>query len=120
MWTRKPDALSWETAEAWSWLSTLGIAEVRGPFETLTVTVVPTGWYVPPGGLVETTVSAGWFESTLWRATANPAACSSEFAVAKLCPTTLGAAIGFGPFETFSVTFVPWSTDAPSVGAWLT
>ena len=53
------DARSCDCAEAWSWLVTSGTAEVFGPLETFTVILVPGAWYVPAGGLVETTVSAG-------------------------------------------------------------
>jgi hypothetical protein len=36
--------------------------------------------------------------------------------VSKLEPITLGTAIGFGPFETFSLTRDSCATDAPGVG----
>ena len=97
---------------------TSGTADVFGPFETDRVTVDPGTTELPDCGLWVTTVSAGWFDSTSLRATANPAACSCELAVAKLEPTTFGTATGCGPFETCSVTSDPWSTDAPAVGVW--
>jgi hypothetical protein len=57
-------------------------------------------------------------EGTLFVATAKPAACSVELALATFWPTTLGTAIGTGPLETFNVTVEPWSTEAPEEGFW--
>src|SRR5207244_5786993 len=105
--TLKPDALSVETASAWATLVTSGTREVFGPFETLTVTVVPFGRKLPAIGSWSTTVSAGWSFSTSFRATAKPWACSRELAVAKLSPITEGTATGCGPFETLMRTTLP-------------
>ena len=111
MWTRKPDALSCATASFCERLVTVGTIEVFGPLETLSLIVVPGGWDVPGPGSSPTTVFLGSLASTSTRATAKPFASSVEFALSKLKPITFGTAIGFGPFETRSVTRDPSSTD---------
>src|SRR5262249_51705933 len=80
----KPEAVRFATASAWDRLVTSGTVEVVGPRETVSVIVVPGGWYVPASGLCATTVSFGALLSTSLRLTAKPAPRSAELALSKV------------------------------------
>src|SRR6266550_2376410 len=116
IFTPKPEALSVACASFCVSVVTSGTVEVVGPFDTMTVIVVPGGWSVPGPGLVLTTVSFGASDFTSLRKTANPLPRRIEFAESNVEPTTFGTAIGFGPFETLRLTCVPCFTDKPAVG----
>ena len=88
-----------------------------GPFETLSLTLVPCGSDVPGAGLWETTWPCGAVLSTNDGFGLNPAALSFAVASWMLRPTTLGTAAIFGPLETFTRTFVPFGTDCPPAGS---
>ena len=78
--TRKPAASSVVTASSSAWLDTSGTCDCAGPFETLSVTVVPAGTLCPAAGFWATTVSAGWSDSTFVRTTLKPAPSSADAA----------------------------------------
>src|SRR5207247_4600649 len=116
--TLKPEPSSVARAVSTSWLVTSGTPLVFGPFETCRVTVVPLVAKDPPPGDWPTTVSFGWSESTCCGGPmAKPAPCSTETADGYGCPTTLGTAIGFGPFETLMRTDEPSTRTVPALGS---
>ena len=80
----------------------------------MTVVLAPTR--VPALGDCETTVSAGWFESTVVFATSRPAASRVERALAYGWPTTFGIAICLTPWETLIRTLVLRKTLLPAGG----
>src|SRR5690242_7182382 len=118
MCTLNFEAFSVDTATSRPSAVTSGTWLVVGPLETLSVIVEPFGWKLPADGLSPTTVSFGWSESTSFRATANPAACSSELACSNGSPITEGTPTGATPFETLIRTTVPSTTFAPAFGNW--
>src|SRR5204862_919208 len=78
--------------------------------------VVPGTCDDPALGSCATTLPFGELSSTRFVATAKPAPWRIELALSTLCPTTLGTAIGCGPFDTLRWTTDPWSTVAPAFG----
>src|SRR5215208_5970770 len=89
---------------------------------TVIVTTPPFVSGVPPSGSCASTTPsvAGSVTSCVAVATSNPAPCRSASASDWVCRVTSGTCEVDGPFETWSVTFVPAGTGVPATGCWAT